>query len=115
LPGYDTELSFNSKVKSEAGEVRVTGSGERVQGIRARRPGAGTGGAQEECPGTLPLAWRKSSWSAYNGNCVEVAGLGAGLIAVRDTKQLGTGPVLCFDQTAWDSFLAGVKNGDFRR
>ena len=63
----------------------------------------------------LPQAvWRKSSWSTYNGNCDEVAGLGRGLIGVRDSKENG-GPVLRFGSAAWSSFLDGVKNGDFSR
>jgi len=58
------------------------------------------------------VTWRKSSWSAVNGNCVEVAGLPGGLIAVRDTKDAGCGPVLTFGPTAWGSFVATLKNGD---
>ncbi len=54
--------------------------------------------------------WRKSSWSAYNGNCVEVAELRSGLIAVRDTKDR-QGPVLVVGRAAWASFLAEVKAG----
>ena len=55
--------------------------------------------------------WRKSSWSTYNGNCVEVAKLRSDLIGVRDTKDAGAGPVLLFSGTAWRSFVDRVKNG----
>ena len=55
--------------------------------------------------------WRKSSWSTYNGNCVEVAELSGDLIGVRDTKDAGAGPVLLFSGTAWRSFVSRVKNG----
>jgi hypothetical protein len=53
--------------------------------------------------------WRKSSWSAVNGNCVEVAGPRDGLIAVRDSKDAGYGPVLMLKAESWQSFLDGVK------
>jgi Domain of unknown function (DUF397) len=57
--------------------------------------------------------WRKSSLSATNG-CVEVA-LDPAEVAVRDSKQQGRGPVLCFNAHEWEAFLAGVRNGEFGR
>ena len=54
-------------------------------------------------------AWRKSSWSSFNGNCVEVAPLGDALVGVRDTKDEGAGPVLAFDGEAWRSFLNRIR------
>ena len=53
--------------------------------------------------------WRKSSYSSGNGgNCVEAAGDGP-VIAIRDTKDKGHGPVLRFSTTAWAAFTASLK------
>jgi hypothetical protein len=57
-------------------------------------------------------AWRKSSYSGANGDCVEVAGNVTGFVGVRDSKDRG-GPALIFPADAWDAFLAGVKDGGF--
>ena len=55
-------------------------------------------------------AWRKSSYSANAGNCVEVAGSPAGTVAVRDTQDRH-GSVLVFEGTHWRRFAARVKDG----
>ena len=53
---------------------------------------------------THQVTWRKSSYSgADNGNCVELANLGA----VRDSKN-PTGPMLAVNLT---EFLTAVKTG----
>jgi hypothetical protein len=54
----------------------------------------------------VEIAWRKSSYSASNGGCVEIGWPEADGVAVRDTKQNGTGPILSFPTTDWRSFLA---------
>jgi len=58
-------------------------------------------------------SWRKSSFSAMNGNCVEIGWLQSGRIGVRDTKDHGGGPVLIFSDAEWSAFIAGVKSGQF--
>jgi hypothetical protein len=57
--------------------------------------------------------WKKSSKSAYNGSCFEIARLLEDRVAVRDTKDSGSGPVLIFNQSEWDAFLSGAKAGEF--
>lgn len=55
------------------------------------------------------MNWRKSSYSSGNGGeCIEVASP-SGTVAVRDTKQDDTGPVLRFTPAAWRRFADQVK------
>jgi hypothetical protein len=72
---------------------------------------AGDGRAGLELTGLTHATWRKSSWSSFNGNCVEVAELHRGRIGVRDTKDHGLGPILLFEGADWRAFIDGVKNG----
>jgi hypothetical protein len=55
--------------------------------------------------------WQKSSYCAYNGNCVEVARLSYRHVGVRDAKDLGQGPVLQFSAREWAAFVTAVKVG----
>lgn len=72
-------------------------------------------------------SWRKSSHSAYNGNCAEVGSwwksgrsaangncLEAGScccgVGIRDTK-LEHSPVLVFGASQWERFTAAVRTG----
>jgi hypothetical protein len=70
-----------------------------------------TSRARQERPGS-DSSWVKSSLSFANGNCVEVANLPTGEIAVRDSKD-SEGPVLRFTPDEWHAFLGGVRNGEF--
>lgn len=52
--------------------------------------------------------WRTSSYTAGNGNCVEVAETpGAAGIAVRDSKNVAV-PAARVSRQAWSTFLASV-------
>ncbi|ONI79058.1 DUF397 domain-containing protein [Kribbella sp. ALI-6-A] len=56
--------------------------------------------------------WRKSTRSNNSNNCVEVADLDGGRVAVRDSKN-PAGPALIFTPSEWDAFIAGAKDGEF--
>ncbi len=59
-------------------------------------------------------SWTKSSLSAANGNCVEVADLSGESIKVRNSRD-AKGAILRFTPAEWDAFLGGVRNGEFDR
>jgi hypothetical protein len=59
-----------------------------------------------------PTAWRRSSWCATQ-SCVEVADLLDGCVGVRDSKAPGASPILVFTTDEWESFVSGVKAGEF--
>jgi hypothetical protein len=56
--------------------------------------------------------WRKSSYSTAHGNCVEVAPLGDGRIAVRNSKSPDE-KVVFFTRAEMDAWIKGVKAGEF--
>ncbi len=57
--------------------------------------------------------WRKSSRSGpTGGNCVEVAVLARGDVAIRNSRH-PAGPALIFTRAEWDAFRGGVADGEF--
>jgi hypothetical protein len=58
------------------------------------------------------VSWRKSSRSGAVGNCVEVAQLPSGEIAVRNSR-FPQGPALVYTQAEIEAFVAGAKAGEF--
>jgi Domain of unknown function (DUF397) len=58
------------------------------------------------------LHWFKSTRSAANGACVEVAFNRTGQVAVRDSKDR-EGPVLWFGADSWQSFVGAVRAGGY--
>ncbi|WP_433729027.1 DUF397 domain-containing protein [Nocardia sp. CA-129566] len=58
--------------------------------------------------------WFKSSRSGGTKDCIEVAYLDGGKVAMRDSKN-PTGPALVFTPGEWEAFTAGVQDGEFGR
>lgn len=61
---------------------------------------------------SLDTRWIKSRHSNAEGNCVEVAALVGGDIAVRNSRD-PDGPALVYTPAEVSAFLAGAKEGEF--
>jgi Domain of unknown function (DUF397) len=59
-----------------------------------------------------PVQWRKSTESNPSGNCVELAELPDGDVAVRNSRY-PAGPALVYTRAEIAAFLTGVRNGEF--
>lgn len=57
-------------------------------------------------------AWRKSSFSGSNGECVETASVSDGSIAVRNSNNPTAGTIL-FRRAEMSAWIAGCKAGEF--
>lgn len=60
----------------------------------------------------LSVAWRKSTHSGGQGNCVEVAALPSGGVAVRHSRDPES-PALLYTADEFTAFLSGAKDGEF--
>ena len=56
--------------------------------------------------------WRKSRASNPSGNCVEIAALTGGDIAVRNSRH-PSGPALVYTRAEIAAFIVGIRNGEF--
>lgn len=56
--------------------------------------------------------WQKADLSNSQGQCVEVASLSDGRIAVRNSRD-PKGPALIYTRSEIAAFLDGAKNGEF--
>ncbi|GHF67783.1 hypothetical protein GCM10010218_56600 [Streptomyces mashuensis] len=56
--------------------------------------------------------WTKSRRSNAAGNCVEVAELPGGGVAIRNSRH-PQGPALVYTRAEIEAFIGGAKDGDF--
>ena len=59
-----------------------------------------------------PVVWRKATASNPRGDCVELARLAGGAVAVRNSRD-PHGPALVYTRAEIEAFLLGVRDGDF--
>jgi Domain of unknown function (DUF397) len=65
--------------------------------------------ASGACNDISDSAWRKSSLSAHNGNCVEVASPSGERVIVRDSKN-PTSPPMITTAKGWSVFIHDIKS-----
>ncbi|MER6738126.1 DUF397 domain-containing protein [Streptomyces puniciscabiei] len=58
------------------------------------------------------VTWLKSRHSTADGNCVELALLTGGHVAMRNSRD-PHGPALVYTHAEIAAFIAGVKDGEF--
>ncbi|MGH3931680.1 MAG: DUF397 domain-containing protein [Pseudonocardiaceae bacterium] len=73
-----------------------------MPGIDNRVAAAGLDGA----------SWRKSGYSNPSGNCVELAELSDGVVAVRNSRH-PSGPALIYTRDEMAAFIHGARSGEF--
>lgn len=61
---------------------------------------------------TFELRWRKSTASNPSGNCVELAVLAGGDVAVRNSRH-PDGPTIIYTRAEMAAFFTGVRDGEF--
>ncbi|WP_257001947.1 DUF397 domain-containing protein [Streptomyces sp. WZ.A104] len=71
----------------------------------------------ENCRNGIPASsfdavWTKSHKSAANGQCIELAPIEKGVVALRNSRD-PHGPALLFTAAEVDAFLDGARKGEF--
>ncbi|MFC7220095.1 DUF397 domain-containing protein [Streptomyces polyrhachis] len=77
-------------------------------------PEGGGGGQENGVPATAltGAVWRKAAASNPDGECVELAPLPDGRVAVRNSR-FPDGPALLYTRGEIAAFLQGARDGDF--
>lgn len=58
------------------------------------------------------VRWRKSTASNPSGNCVELAAVDGGMVAVRNSRH-PSGPVLVYSRAEIGAFVRAAQRGEF--
>lgn len=81
-------------------------------GEREQQGDCGATSAERSAGEFVGRLWIKSRHSNAEGNCVEVAALVGGSIALRNSRD-PDGPALVYTPAEVAAFLAGAKDGEF--
>ena len=60
----------------------------------------------------IGVTWHKSRCSSPQGECVELARLATGDVAIRNSRH-PDGPALVYTRAEIEAFVQGVRDGDF--
>jgi hypothetical protein len=121
-------VQLHEKLRENQAVVGTQAGTSAVEGMRplsAGRPGTPCAAGNENSKETavppvqngvqassLGACWIKSRHSNAEGNCVEVAPLVDGGIAMRNSRD-PDGPALVYTSAEVAAFLAGAKDGEF--
>jgi Domain of unknown function (DUF397) len=111
---YDGRYLVQMQAQMHMQTLRARAAARATGNPRRARQGEAMNPISNGTPaGQLPVTrWQKSRRSNSQGNCVEVAPIPGGQVAVRNSRH-PEGPALIYTRDEMVAFIEGAKDGDF--